>query len=450
MCLWCRVVHVIGHGRRCRHTGQPQRSGFEVLSAPPPQLGRVALMVCLAKRPVHILPRYGNVVVAWVDCGARIVVRSLFAASSACGPIFVAMATPHYLPVVVQSNGVPTASTWKAWRWADGSLQWDAWDVLPHLAPARDWHLPNVRLTKILRRDFKGFWDWLDALQIPKEAVLSLSAKAARASGAELDDMTHSTTAMTTFCVLALCGWASGARGTQKNRLAAGGCLSGIILCICPGFQNSRLDFGELADDVSDLCDQGGVGEDVCQHLALVLAQAQGDDILDNLRCMLSVGFGMEGGCQAVSEFLANVCEIVTIALHDGFETRGFPTNPLTNAVLKVGCKRRRVVDEDYKSALVRAGCRGQGSLGAAAAVIGLDENPHTSRGWDVSRLPAHMAANWKYWPHAEVVSIAADASRLGQPGEDTMVYAITDGVRSSWLPPQVATGRGVYCVLIS
>ena len=74
------------------------------------------------------------------------------------------------------------------------------------------------------------------------------------------------------------------------------------------------------------------------------------------------------------------------------------------------------------------------GSVGAALNVQG---QQHGGRCWDVQMLPAYMLASWKLWESSEVMCVASDASRLGQPAEDTVTYAVTDGVSSSWLPPQ-------------
>ena len=41
------------------------------------------------------------------------------------------------------------------------------------------------------------------------------------------------------------------------------------------------------------------------------------------------------------------------------------------------------------------------------------------------------------------VISIASDAARVGQPQEDTMLYACADGHTAGWLPPMV---HGDYC----
>ena len=101
------------------------------------------------------------------------------------------------------------------------------------------------------------------------------------------------------------------------------------------------------------------------------------------------------------------------------------------------GAKRRRVIDEYLKAAVILRGAKGQASVGAVARSLGLDHDGHAGRDWGTSKMTTYLAACWRTWEHIEVVGISADASRFGNPQEETVAYAATDGWVGGWLPVQ-------------
>ena len=100
------------------------------------------------------------------------------------------------------------------------------------------------------------------------------------------------------------------------------------------------------------------------------------------------------------------------------------------------GAKRRRWVDEDLQSEIVRRAA-GQQSAGSVARVVGVSKTGKNVN-WDIQHLVAYSAASWSTWENCEVLSVASDASRVGAPAEETEFFALTDGFASTWAPVQV------------
>lgn len=177
------------------------------------------------------------------------------------------MASPFYVPVIVAHEGVPAAHVWEAWRWGDGRVQWDSWDIVPLSCPGRDFKRAGARILKTIRRDFEGFWAWANSHAIPEETIMTMSAKAAHASNLEAGERSHNMTALTTYGVIAMCGWSCGARGTKANRGAARECLRGFVMAGLPDIHNTSLDFGELAQEASALCQVDADAQGILQPL---------------------------------------------------------------------------------------------------------------------------------------------------------------------------------------
>ena len=79
---------------------------------------------------------------------------------------------------------------------------------------------PNFRVSKTLRRDFKGAFDWFDAHGLQETQLIMESDEADSARGYAVYDFTHKRMALSTLCVLGIFAWASAHR-TQANRALA-------------------------------------------------------------------------------------------------------------------------------------------------------------------------------------------------------------------------------------
>ncbi len=68
-----------------------------------------------------------------------------------------------------------------------------------------------------------------------------------------------------------------------------------------------------------------------------------------------------------------------------------FPTDPIRNAQLHQGEKRRRWLDEDFKTEVVKRAA-GQASTGSVCRAVGLGGG---SKNWATYDLVAYAAASW-------------------------------------------------------
>jgi hypothetical protein len=97
---------------------------------------------------------------------------------------------------------------------------------------------------------------------------------------------------------------------------------------------------------------------------------------------------------------------------------------------------RKRTMDEDFKRAVVRKASVGQSSAGSVARHH--DISTASADRWTVEDLPPYMVAMWMCFAASKVLAWAMDAGRFGQPQEETMTYAVTDGFVAGWSLPQV------------
>ena len=108
------------------------------------------------------------------------------------------------------------------------------------------------------------------------------------------------------------------------------------------------------------------------------------------------------------------------------------------------GKVRRLRIDEDARRELVQAAAGGAQSATAAHDKF-LGHGKTDARRVFAPDRAARMAQSWRLVQGAGAVTIAADASTISKPGEDTMCYAAAWRLRTArgylhfgtWLPPQ-------------
>lgn len=117
---------------------------------------------------------------------------------------------------------------------------------------------------------------------------------------------------------------------------------------------------------------------------------------------------------------------------------QAFSADPLRDAVLHEGRKKRRRYDEDYVRVVCERASVGQASSGSVARVLGV-VSKSTAYEWNGLRdIPAYVAATWLSVADKMVLGVSFDGKRLGSPKEETVTYAIADGHFGGWLPPMV------------
>ena len=98
---------------------------------------------------------------------------------------------------------------------------------------------------------------------------------------------------------------------------------------------------------------------------------------------------------------------------------------------------KRRRLDEDVKSHMVAT--YGRAKQGWSTQAVVTAPTCTVSR-WSAELLCGYMHAAYKHFSeHCESISLVLDASRFGQPREETLAFAIWDckGAKATWLPVQ-------------
>jgi hypothetical protein len=75
-----------------------------------------------------------------------------------------------------------------------------------------------------------------------------------------------------------------------------------------------------------------------------------------------------------------------------------------------------------------------------AVGQMAVGESLHLQR-VSTDQLPAYALAQYRVWEPELLLAVAFDASRLGRPLEDTMLFALQNGVDAAWGAPMVPCG---------
>lgn len=363
--------------------------------------------------------------------------RSHFAAFSAVAP-----------------DGWQTQGVFKVAEYVDGSVWWEMRRILPEVFAERK-NAECHRLIKSHFKDWKKVW-----LECGFEArfLLSPSLRAHKALLPLLDDPRRDAFDIPGFgvpeqyvrsefmmrtdgLVLVLVFWVASAR-RRGTRLRSEAMLQ-AVLAILPQSALANIVLAEVIDDHAHACPMVRPSG-VCEHVEPLHAMppwqpgvALGQDFIRALVCL----FESRQQCVASLNSLRHLIGELTKAFTDTFANRE-PGDPTKQEDLRGSTKRRRL-DEDFK-AFVAGGARQSGrsaSSGAAAAAYLSPTAESSARAWAQKSNLNHLSACWEGFSGEVdgIVSIAPDATRLGQPAKDYLVspiwYARDDG--AAWLPPQ-------------
>eukprot|EP00971_Amphidinium_carterae_P025755 508248-Amphidinium_carterae.1 len=100
-------------------------------------------------------------------------------------------------------------------------------------------------------------------------------------------------------------------------------------------------------------------------------------------------------------------------------------------------------VDEDLKRHLIQEESKKKRArtIQESASVLEIGEgNPGNIRRWVMDYMRAYATSSKRQFGSSRTIVVASDGKRLGQPAEETTVFAATDfqGGRSAWLMPVV------------
>lgn len=354
----------------------------------------------------------------------------------------------------VAPDGWQSEGVFKVAEYTDGSVWWELRRILPEVFSERK-KVECHRLVKAEFQEWKKLW-----VECGFEArwLLSPSMRAHKAMLLLLDDPRRDAFDIPGFgvqeqyvrnefmmrtdgLILVLAFWVVSAR-RQATRSRAEAMLL-AMLAVLPQSALFELGISEVLDDHAHRCPMVRP-TGVCEHVEPLRAMAPlqpgvalGQDFVRILTCLL----GARQQCVAAFGVLRYLIDEVTNAFTKAFADRE-PGDPTKQHDLRGSVKRRRL-DEDLKS-FVAGGARRTGrsaSSGAAAAAFLSPTSESLARAWSQEMNLKHMSACWEAFSEqlVGVVSIAPDATRLGQPAKDYLVspiwYAHVDG--AAWLPPQ-------------
>ena len=243
---------------------------------------------------------------------------------------------------------------------------------------------------------------------------------------------------ITSFGLLCLCLWAWRHRMVEANQEAGRYVLDGLLHTVLPGLAYSDLHMAEMHQDYQGRCDHGHG----CNHLQTTLDKVSKAEEQDKLITWLGWSTSLAPVCKTLKAMLEESLSALANAIAEEWPKRNFPSDPVRDGLVLHAAKKRRLVDQDLKKQLIQRSVGHKISPATGAAFAMGEEAPGGMQRWQAQTCAQYLSAMWKAFipqePEALVLSIAYDASRMGSPQEETVIYAVTDGDVAGWLPPMV------------
>lgn len=270
--------------------------------------------------------------------------------------------------------------------------------------------------------------------------ILSRKMQQARSGTVEVDAKDEvQVTTPGLLCIFAF--WTNYCQRGQSDKAK-----SAFVLWLASALPQCWFDGRDLGDWAIEFreqsCSGGPRTDEECQHLAEVRVALTGHTTKNSHQCIaegLSKCWGLTGSCKVCRGMLSGMVSDLSdaIALH----LAATASADALSAMHLAGAKRRRRMDEDYRQALLsQVVSKGLALNTAAYARAVQDVNAKTAASWDRRFLGWYQAAGFRAFTNSKGISLATDACRVGQPGQEMLLTAIFDGDRNvgMWLPPQV------------
>ena len=168
-----------------------------------------------------------------------------------------------------------------------------------------------------------------------------------------------------------------------------------------------------------------GLTDGWCAHMLTVQASAENcaSDGAFCIRVMAECGH-LACDCSAVCLWLAKVVSLVATTVEKIFPEKQFPSNPLKAEHRQLASGRRKIAEE-YRRAIV---LKAQSDSRGIASTDALREDKIRERNfrlWCNKESAAELVALRRSMASDRpgVIGICEDGSRLGNPGEDRIVY---------------------------
>ena len=189
----------------------------------------------------------------------------------------------------------------------------------------------------------------------------------------------------------------------------------------------------DLLETYADECPDVGE-EDACPHVQdfANTESVRGRNAIERVCDSLIRLFAAAGHCPVLLRTGAALAKIIDSAMLTHWHSMIFKNDPIRDGPLPIKRHRR---DDDLREALIARAPKKRSTTEHIGHVsLGVE-----TKGLSTSRLPAYMISCWRCFQDQPgiVLSVALDAGDFGLPQEETMLYALWDGSRSAWGPPQ-------------
>eukprot|EP00971_Amphidinium_carterae_P189266 3756966-Amphidinium_carterae.3 len=343
----------------------------------------------------------------------------------------------------VAVHGERSSNTWNCWRQDEsGAIVWELYCFVKEVCRRANLHSKNFRVRPQFEDAFGGWFEWLRICGSSSQEHLVMNARSAmlREGGAtELNREVHT---LSTFGVLSALVWAMTTK-KQVDREVAEAVFCGFIETCIPGCCLQMFPWFDLLAQQQHLCTESAQGG-ICVHARMFFEareelEAEAASVFALVKC-LRKWCQSRASCPACNQASFALMAMIVHIVHTTFLDREFPSDALRNAVRDQASKGKKRVHENVKSEVLAAAAKK--SIGAAnLASIHFPGSYQTARSWGPSQAAAHLAASWRTFEASSVpsVCVALDASRMGSPAEETVIYAAENGSWATFLPPMVS-----------
>eukprot|EP00971_Amphidinium_carterae_P043359 853390-Amphidinium_carterae.4 len=203
-----------------------------------------------------------------------------------------------------------------------------------------------------------------------------------------------------------------------------------------------------LPDDVAWKCQPHIDG--CCVHMNRLDREMDGLACSNQKLCLeyLLALYPVSSHCSAARAWLQRVVQSLSNRVDSRLEQLAYTKDPSKQRLPVFGEGPRHYHDEDLRRLVADVSTTGRARSGEDFLRSNQLANPKTAAKWDTRANLEYQAACWALGAKISSVSVALDASRVGQPAQETEVYlAIVHhaGERHMlWLPPQVPLGVNI------
>jgi hypothetical protein len=351
--------------------------------------------------------------------------RSHFLAKLACSMQW----TPHYLkPPADTFDGETLLGQWKASE-ASGRVFWELRRVVDTLGL-------RTKLCKLVSTQGHLWKEALEAAGFAWDSHVKASRHAAQASASATDALVRDEYGITTEALLMiLLFWT----GFQRDPGPPRAVLRTFLRRALPEAQPAQLCFRSIPESCFSMCRAGVVeGSPYCSHCRQYLAACTGHASMHWHAESLLQLFVFSGGCSALARWLG--CLVAQFAALVVAHLDMFTTTDALKASHLQGPSKKRRIDEDFKQVVSENVLKEKRATSSAAFLRAAGEiHDSSGRQWDEKMLARYQGDCWASMASSECVVLAQDASRLGEPAEETLMQAaFSPGVAiGCWFPPQ-------------